>query len=320
MKKIYYLILITFAYSCSTGSDGNGNSTTTIVPVTPSNLTGVVVSSTQINLTWTDNSTNETGFKVERKTGSGTYAVVGTTATDVTTFNDTGLNASTTYTYRVYSYNNGGNSPTYSNELTLTTTPNNSVIDVDGNIYPLVTICNQSWTKTNLNVSHYRNGDIIPEVTSSTVWASLTTGAWCYFANMSSNGVTYGKLYNWYALNDPRGLAPSGYHIPTDTEWTTLTTCLGGISLAGDAMKEVGTGHWISNPTATNSSGFTALPGGERDPSGSFNTPAAGMTYYGIWWSISGTARILYYNTTNISSTNSNISKIPGYSVRCIKD
>lgn len=122
MKKFLTLLLgITIAYSCSTSSDGNGNSTTTVVPVAPSNLTGTVASTTQINLSWTDNSTNETGFKIERKTGTGTYAIVGTTATDVTTFIDTGLTPSTTYTYRVYSYNAVGSSLAYSNEFTITT-------------------------------------------------------------------------------------------------------------------------------------------------------------------------------------------------------
>ena len=121
MKKIFLLItLLAIFYSCSTSEDGNGNSTTTVVPVAPSNLTGTAASTTQINLSWTDNSTNETGFKIERKTGTGTYAIVGTTATDVNTFNDTGLTPSATYTYRVYSNNAVGNSPTYSNELTLT--------------------------------------------------------------------------------------------------------------------------------------------------------------------------------------------------------
>ena len=123
MKKIFALILgITLAYSCSTSSDGNGNSTTTVVPIAPSNLTGVVASPTQINLSWTDNSTNETGFKIERKTGTGNYAIVGTTSDDITTFSNTGLTPSTSYTYRVYSNNSVGNSLTYSNELNLTTT------------------------------------------------------------------------------------------------------------------------------------------------------------------------------------------------------
>jgi uncharacterized protein (TIGR02145 family) len=120
MKKIFILILgITLAYSCSTSSDGNGNSTTTVLPVAPTNLTGTVASTTQINLSWTDNSTNETGFKIERKTGTGTYAVIGTTATDITTYSDTDLTQGTTYTYRVYSYNLVGGSNDYSNEFTL---------------------------------------------------------------------------------------------------------------------------------------------------------------------------------------------------------
>ena len=123
MKKIFTLILgITLAYSCSTGSDENGNSNTTVVPVAPSNLTGTVASTTQINLSWTDNSTNETGFKIERKTGTGVYTVVGTTTTDITTFSNTGLSPNTTYTYRVYAFNAVGNSLTYTNEVTLTTT------------------------------------------------------------------------------------------------------------------------------------------------------------------------------------------------------
>ena len=122
MKKLITLILgIALIYSCSTSEDGNGNSTTTVVPLAPSNLTGTVASTTQINLSWTDNSTNETGFKIERKTGTGAYSVIGTTAADITIFNDIGLIPSTTYTYRVYSNNSVGNSLTYSNELTLTT-------------------------------------------------------------------------------------------------------------------------------------------------------------------------------------------------------
>ena len=122
MKKFIILLLgIVLVYSCSTSNDGNGNSTSTVVPVAPSNLIGVVASTTQINLTWSDNSTNEIGFKIERKTGTGTYVIVGTTATDVTTFNDTSLTPSTTYTYRVYSYNAVGSSLVYSNEFTITT-------------------------------------------------------------------------------------------------------------------------------------------------------------------------------------------------------
>lgn len=326
MKKLITFILgIAFVYGCSTSSDGN----TTAVPVPPSNLTGTVAPSTQINLSWTDNSTNETGFKIERKTGTGTYAVVGTTATNITTFNDTGLSQGTTYTYRIFSYNAGGNSPTYSNELTLSTL-STSVTDVEGNTYQLVTICNQTWAKTNLNVSKYRNGDIIPQVTDATQWANLTTGAWCYYNNDQANGAIYGKLYNWYAVNDPRGLSPLGYHIPSDFEWNNLVNCIdtnaNGATVpnvAGGAMKEIGTTHWDSpNTGATNIKGFTGLPGGFRHNNGTFFV----INSWAYWWSsIGGTTNdwaysfYIVYNNTSIIQNN-NYKKAAGKSIRFIKD
>ncbi len=135
--------------------------------------------------------------------------------------------------------------------------------DPDNNNYGTVTIGTQVWMTRNLDVDHYRNGDPIPEVKSASLWKSLTTGAWCYFKNDKDSGVTYGKLYNWYAVNDPRGLAPVGWHIPSDAEWSTLSAYLGGDSIAGGKLKESGTSHWnIPNTGATNVSGFSALPGG----------------------------------------------------------
>lgn len=316
-KPILLFLSFLIVYGCSTSSDGN----TTVVPIAPSDLTGTVASTTQINLSWTDNSTNETGFKIERKTGTGTYVVVGTTVTNVTTYNDIGITPNTTYTYRVYSNNAVGNSLTYSNELTLSTASFASVTDIDGNTYPLVTICNQTWSKINLKVSKYRNGDIIPQVTDATQWANLTTGAWCYYANLNANGITYGKLYNWYAVNDPRGLAPVGYHIPTDAEWTTLTTCLGGIYVAGGAMKETGTTHWASpNTNATNSSYFTGLPGGYRITDGTFN--GIGILSY-LWSSsqfISSTAWSRSLSSGGGGCFRPDAIKSNGLSIRFLKD
>jgi hypothetical protein len=115
-------------------------------------------------------------FKIERKIGTGTFALVGTTETNINTFNDTGLTSNTTYTYRVLSYNVAGNSSTYSNELTISIASSTPITDLDGNTYPLVTICNQIWTKTNLNVSKYSDGTVIPEVTDATQWNNKTTG------------------------------------------------------------------------------------------------------------------------------------------------
>jgi len=184
-----------------------------------------------------------------------------------------------------------------------------------------VAVCNQVWMTKNLDVSVYRNGDIIPEVTDSTEWANLTTGAWCYYNNDPANGAIYGKLYNWYAVNDPRGLAPAGYHVSTDNEWTSLIACLGGDSTAGGKIKEAGVMHWLSpNTGATNSSGITGLPAGCRD----FDGASRYMNSYGIWWSSTDDAgsyawaHDLYYDD-NVILRFSDL-KVIGYSVRCLKD
>ena len=147
----------------------------------------------------------------------------------------------------------------------------NIVTDIDSNTYNGIQIGNQFWITENLTVSKYRNGDEIPEVKDKKEWKKLTTGAWCYYENNAENGAIYGKLYNWYAVTDPRGLAPEGYHIPSNEEWDTLIANLGGDFGAGGKMKEKGTTHWNSpNEKATNQSGFTALPAGRRLPEGNF--------------------------------------------------
>ncbi len=263
---------------------------------------------------WSTN-TNPTLANSFTTDGSGTGAFIS---------NITGLLPSTTYYMRAYATNGIGTA--YGNEVNFTTTaiPNNcgSVTDIDGTIYNAVTIGTQCWTQTNLDVSKYRNGDPIPEVTDATEWANLTTGAWCYFDNNSANGPVYGKLYNWHAVNDPRGLAPAGWHIPSNDEWTVLTTYLGGQSVAGGKMKEAGTTHWISpNTGADNSSGFTGLPGELRSLSGSFWL----LGERGVWWSstddIGGSVyiRMLSNWNTDAPLSFSNGKKL-GFSVRCIKN
>ena len=200
---------------------------------------------------------------------------------------------------------------------------------------PTVKIGNQEWTTKNLNVSTYRNGDVIPEVTDPKVWANLTTGAWCYYDNDPKNGEIYGKLYNWYAVNDTRGLAPEGYHIPSDSEFSTIIEYLEGgqqhwnnsfektAKVAGGKMKEISTNHWKwpnSASSASNSSGFNGLPGGECGYSGHFGAIGA----HGYWWSSSesGTWSALYLNLYyNGEYTYSFFkTKYYGLSVRCLKD
>ena len=196
---------------------------------------------------------------------------------------------------------------------------NKRIIEVLTNLD--VTIGSQIWTNPNLDVVTYRNGDIIPQVTDPTAWAALTTGAWCYYNNDPANNTKYGKMYNWYAVNDIRGLAPIGYHVPTDAEWTVLTTYLGGTTVAGSKMKEVGTTNWNSpNTDATNMSLFTGLPGGNRDINGNYFD----VGNYGNWWSSTeyniNTAwgRYLYNSSGNVQRTN--YYKKDGLSVRLIKD
>lgn len=182
-----------------------------------------------------------------------------------------------------------------------------------------VTIGTQVWMGKNLNVSRYRNGDKIPQVKDSARWAKLTTGAWCWYNNDSATGAVYGKLYNWYAINDPRGLAPEGWHIPSDSEWLETATFLE--THVGGKMKETGTRHWFDpNIGATNSSGFTGLPGGYRSDIGQF----CYITYLGLWWtsteyntSVAWYRRLLCYTP---AFDRWRFPKQMGFSVRCIKD
>jgi len=329
--------LIVWCTDCGTGDgelsffDGSGwkatgvagASTVGTVPLTPTGL-NVTVSSPLLftSLSWTDVSTNELGYKIERKTGSGVFTQIGQVGTNVTTFNDSAIAQSTTYTYRVYAYNNAGNSVQYSNEFQVTTN------------LPSVTIGTQIWSSVNLDVRTYRNGDFIPQVTDPAAWANLTTGAWCWYNNDSATyAATYGRLYNWYAVNDPRGLAPQGWHVPSDAEWNKLVKCIdpsadtacqgcAQSATAGGAMKETGTSHWLSlNTGANNSSGFSGLPGGNRY----LNGPFYGIGYFGFWWSSTedGTTnawfRYLYYSSADVGRDYGDY-KTFGFSVRLVRD
>lgn len=198
-----------------------------------------------------------------------------------------------------------------------------TIKDIEGAVYQTIKICDQTWTQTNLNVSHYRNGDLIPEVSNPSQWVGLTTGAWCYYNNDPTTGAIYGKLYNAYAVTDPRGLAPHGTHIPSNTEFLALAACLGGESIAGGKLKEAGISHWLNpNTGATNSSGFAALPGGYR-------CSCSSAAFYNIgnqsfFWSSAdnGTgaawSMVLGYDNGILSVAGNDKRK--GFSVRCIMD
>lgn len=173
-----------------------------------------------------------------------------------------------------------------------------------------------------LTIHHHP--DPIPEAKTDTEWVEAGKAgkpAWCYDNDNSANGKIYGKLYNWYAVNDPRGLAPQGWHVPTEAEWDILVNYLGGESVAGGEMKETGTAHWESpNTGATNDSDFSALPGGVRDDDGVFVPPGYIAAYWSATESSSGSARpqILFHNHIAVDRGNDN--KGTGFSVRCVKD
>jgi uncharacterized protein (TIGR02145 family) len=186
-----------------------------------------------------------------------------------------------------------------------------------------VVIGTQTWMGCNLDVDTYRNGDPIPEVNHPNDFFALTTGAWCYYNADTANGVIYGKLYNWYAVNDPRGLAPEGYHIPSNEEFTTLADYLGGYLVAGGKMKQTGTDLWASpNEGATNTSGFTSIPGGYRSQGVGFNS----LGYSSYYWTSTNSDssqfdaiyRFIGYSYEYLGEYYSN--KETGFSVRLIKD
>jgi len=205
---------------------------------------------------------------------------------------------------------------------TTTTVDSTLVTDIDGHTYPTVKICNQTWMAKNLDVARYRNGDIIPQVTDPSEWANLTTGAWCWYNNDSATyGSVYGRLYNWYAVSDPRGLAPEGWHVPSDAEWTTLTDCLGGADVAGGKLKEAGTTHWNSpNTGATNSSGFFGLPSGYRGSDGRLNAVGQISVFGSITIHSNNDVwrRIIYFESESVSIATD--PKTYGYAIRCVKD
>ena len=209
-----------------------------------------------------------------------------------------------------------------------------TVTDIDGNVYQTIQIGDQWWMAENLKVTHYRNGDLIPNVTDDGEWSGLSTGAYCDYDNDPANVDTYGRLYNWYAVDDSRNIAPEGWHVPTDAELKQLEMYLGMSQAEADAtswrgtdeggkLKEAGTAHWNSpNTGATNESGFTALPGGERGYSGVFiekgdfiyfwSSSEENSVFHSAW------SRTLGYNSQQVRRYGDDEDY--GYSVRCVRD
>lgn len=205
-----------------------------------------------------------------------------------------------------------------------------TVTDIDGNVYQTVKIGNQLWMAESLKVSHYRNGDTIPHVTDGNIWINLTTDGYCDYDNNDTFVATYGRLYNWYSVIDPRGLAPIGWHVPTDGEWKELEMYLGMSQPDVDAeeqwrgtdegTKMKTTSGWNENGNGSNSSGFSALPGGLRGISSNFYQ----MGNFAFFWSSSAyDDDYVYYRALRCVSSQVRrklSTKIRGFSVRCVKD
>ena len=248
----------------------------------------------------------------------------------------------------------------------ITSQPKDPVTDIDGNVYQTVAIgstadvnhsgsmnildilflinnlykgglapnCSegQVWMVENLKVTHYRNGDSIPNVTDNAAWWALTTGAYCEYNNNISSVATYGRLYNWYAVSDSRNIAPTGWHVPTDAEWKQLEMTLGMSQAQADSigwsgtteggkLKEAGTTHWLTpNTGATNESGFSALPGGYRYYNYGTYMDTGNYAYF---WSSTEYSNYAWYRTLLYysSALHRNLNyKEDGFSVRCVKD
>jgi uncharacterized protein (TIGR02145 family) len=209
--------------------------------------------------------------------------------------------------------------------------PSSICVDFDGNGYPTFIIGTQEWMAENLRVTHYRNGDAIPWVADGGIWGAITYGAYCWFNNDQVTNAKYGLLYNHYTVGDSRGLCPTGWHVPSDGEWTMLTTYLGGTSVAGGKMKSVSALWYNPNVDATNNSGFSGLPGAYRDNTGQFYNPSEFYFYYpGWWWTSSDYCAVspcphttAYYRALNGDAagvTSGHTGKTWGLSVRCVRD
>jgi len=239
----------------------------------------------------------------------------------------TGLEGSTKYYVRAYATNNSGVT-SYGAEVSFVTL----TTDFDGNVYTSVTIGTQTWMVENLKTTKYRNGDAIDNVTDNTVWLARTAGAWCDYFNIASNGTKYGHLYNWYAVSDTRNIAPVGWHVANDADWTKLESYVAdhlGTSLNAAKALATATTDWTASSTAgtvgnnlalNNFTGFSALPGGYRYNDGTFYNQG----YFGFWWSSteyytsSAWYRNMFYGGSNVYRNSS--SKASGFSVRCVRD
>lgn len=212
------------------------------------------------------------------------------------------------------------NQTTQSNNSSQTTS---TVTDIDGNVYPTITIGTQTWMAKNLNVTKYRTGEIIPHVTDMNQWQTQTTSAYCNYENIETNSILNGKLYNWYAIKDGKNIAPIGWHVANQNDWLILSAYLGGSQVAGKKLKETGTAHWEAPNSGTNDVGFNGLGSGIRNFN--YSDQFEGIKEYTFWWGdpdVNMSSWALGYGATASHDTliGGVLTKQAGLSVRCVKD
>jgi len=314
--------------SLGTGYSSDLTFTTLGLVPTVSTLTTTVISSTSAIVNGTVNAnylSSTVIFEYGQTTGYGSTItasqspITGNTIKNVSA-NISGLVGGTTYHYRIKALNSLGT--TYGSDMIFETDPL-SLSDVDGNVYKVIRIGTQVWMSENLKTTKYADGTVIPLVTELVTWTLLSTPGYCWYNNDEATYKTdYGALYNGYTIK--RGnLCPTGWHIPTESQWDVLINFLGGINIAGGKLKAAGFTSWQSpNTGATNETDFTALAGGYRYNLGAFHN----IGLNGYWWTSTIpiqypnnlVIKICYYNSSNVFDLKPDLKN--GFSVRCLKD
>ncbi len=225
-----------------------------------------------------------------------------------------GLTSNTVYFVRAYATNSVGTA--YGNSRTFTT-GNNTLIDIEGNIYHFVTIGTQVWMVENLQTTKYRNGDPIPNVTDNNDWNLQTYGAYCNYNNDIDFSNVYGHLYNWFVVGDSRNIAPLGWHVPTIEEWNILNAFVGGSAYT---LKEMGTAHWQDPNFGTNFVGFTALPNGWRDSFGAYSFIGESANWWTSTQYASDFAAFVWLSFDDKMGSVTTTPKKYGFAIRCIRD
>lgn len=231
-----------------------------------------------------------------------------------------GFELNTKYYMKSWATNSQGTG--YGDEIEVVT-PSDNILDYDGNLYSSVVIGSQEWMVHNLKVTHYNDGVLIPNITDNSTWEDLTTPAFCWYDNSTTNKEVYGALYNWYAVNTAK-LSPEGWHIPSDAEWLTLIDFLGGEAIAGGRLKESGIFHWDIPNVGPGDAYFYAFPGGKRGNSTVADGEFLRMGSDGYWWTSSeeDSDKAKSRNITNGSDFiyDYDNRKEYGLSVKCIRD